>query len=848
MNKRLLFYIVFLITCTEVLAQSVTGLVVDNHKKPLEVVSVVLFEKSSKKPLAFTRTDSNGHFTLTYPSGKEGNLFFTLLGYAKDSIDIRHFKSGQTAVLKEQPFQIKSVEIKAPRISQRGDTLVYPVNIFKQVQDRSIADVIAKMPGLQVNNDGTIEYQGRRINKFYIEGMDMLGSKYSQVAENLSADKVKSVQVYENHQNVKMLRGLSFSEQAALNIVLKDDAKNVWQGVIDLGAGSSLKKNADFLCDSRFNSMLFSRKMQTFSMYKFNNTGAVLKEAINLRKIFGMGVPEASNFVENISLNVPDLNPTRTRMNQTHLLSSNWLFKTGKDSDLRFQLSGVFDENKVEEQVITEYTDIASDNRIAEYSNARSHNNSVSGELLYRVNSDRLFLTNNLNTNLSFDRGTGMALINGQKQEQYVKPQRRIVSDEFNMVNKLRNGKHLKSNAYLSYNYLPSKLLTGKGNMQELNQSSFSWGVTTTFSHPLGKINARYSLGNEGFTQHIEEKAQRLASDYVQHSTQASIGLYDQGERYSWDIRLPIGLLSQTFDGHNHLRVEFAPKATLTYKPNQHWDITSMYSYSERPRDGFALCTTPLFASYLFQRVGNGLYDYMKMHTASLNAAYKNVRYGLFASLRLGYNNRPDGMLYGHELDGIIYRSIATTHKRSSHTFYTTGRFTKDFGSKLSIGLTGYFSQTNSYNLVNDMPIPYRFRNINGSFSIGYRPCSWLSIEEKSFIFHTESKRDPSENTDAYSEHTNTFNHEFNLFITPKKWVIAWKNEFYHSNDKSASSNFFSDLSVAYKFKDSEISLCLNNLMNNSTYERRIIHSDYIVHTIHQLRPREFVIKYSFIL
>ena len=69
---------------------------------------------------------------------------------------------------------------------------------------------------------------------------------------------------------------------------------------------------------------------------------------------------------------------------------------------------------------MTEYTDIASDNRIAEYSNARSHSNYVSGELLYRVNSDRLFLTNKLNTNLSLDRGTGVAVVNGQEQNQYV--------------------------------------------------------------------------------------------------------------------------------------------------------------------------------------------------------------------------------------------------------------------------------------------------------------------------------------------------------------------------------------------------------------------------------------------
>lgn len=59
---------------------------------------------------------------------------------------------------------------------------------------------------------GTITYQGKQINKFYIEGLDLLGSKYSQASENISADKVKSVQVYERHQPVKLLRDVTFSD------------------------------------------------------------------------------------------------------------------------------------------------------------------------------------------------------------------------------------------------------------------------------------------------------------------------------------------------------------------------------------------------------------------------------------------------------------------------------------------------------------------------------------------------------------------------------------------------------------------------------------------------------------
>lgn len=173
MNKWLILFF-FLITYANAMAQSLSGWVVDIHDSPLEAVSVVLLDKSGKKPIAFTRTRSDGHFSLPDLKERAGAITFSMLGYAKDSIDVRHFHSGQTIKLKEQSYNIKEVQIKAPRIAQRGDTLTYLVDIFKQQQDRSIADVIAKMPGMQVNKDGTIEYQGRRINKFYIEGMDML--------------------------------------------------------------------------------------------------------------------------------------------------------------------------------------------------------------------------------------------------------------------------------------------------------------------------------------------------------------------------------------------------------------------------------------------------------------------------------------------------------------------------------------------------------------------------------------------------------------------------------------------------------------------------------------------------
>lgn len=72
--------------------------------------------------------------------------------------------------------------------------------------------------------------------------MDLLGGKYAQASDNIDAGKVKKVQVLERHQPIRALKDTKFSDQAALNIVLTDSAKNVWSHTFDLSTGASLTK------------------------------------------------------------------------------------------------------------------------------------------------------------------------------------------------------------------------------------------------------------------------------------------------------------------------------------------------------------------------------------------------------------------------------------------------------------------------------------------------------------------------------------------------------------------------------------------------------------------------------
>lgn len=366
-------------------AQTYKGKVVNESGKPLRSASVVLLADGGRTTLNFTRTAGDGSFTLS-ESSKDGkraeSILFSYIGYARDTISVKDFRQGQTIIMHEKSVIIKETKIRAPRVSQRGDTLTYLVNSFKQKQDRTIADVIKKMPGLQVGEDGTITYQGKQINKFYIEGLDMLGSKYSQASENISADKVKSVQVYERHQPVKLLRDVTFSDQAALNIVLTDDARNVWQGLADRSRNQSAERRRRAWRQPSHGYDV-SRKMQSISMYKYNNTGKDVMKEVHDRQSIENDAAVENSILGGIAMPAPSLDPVRTTFNNSNLLATNWLFKTHHGDDLRLQVSGLLDKTTQSQTTQTVYTDLADGNAIVKDVDATQHTSEISAELKY---------------------------------------------------------------------------------------------------------------------------------------------------------------------------------------------------------------------------------------------------------------------------------------------------------------------------------------------------------------------------------------------------------------------------------------------------------------------------------
>ena len=206
--RNLIFCLLAICLASSLHAQPRTweGKVTDATKHtPLQGASVTLCKADGKSILAFAITDEDGTFHLNADSTKaiQAVIRFSCLGYASVTRPVQPQDKTYRIALQPKEIQIKEVIVKAPKIRAQGDTIIYNVARFSKEGDRTIGDILKKLPGIQVADDGKISYQGTPINKFYIEGKDLLGGKYGIATNSISNQDVNSVEVMENHQPIK---------------------------------------------------------------------------------------------------------------------------------------------------------------------------------------------------------------------------------------------------------------------------------------------------------------------------------------------------------------------------------------------------------------------------------------------------------------------------------------------------------------------------------------------------------------------------------------------------------------------------------------------------------------------
>ena len=229
---------IFLFTGTTIKAQFIFSGLITNHLNQMVVsASVTLSDTLNGNILAYGISNAKGEYKIEITSSlKVFVIQVRAFNYATETRTIPNQTADYNFTLTPKPTELPNVVVKPNPISQKGDTINYVVSAFADQKDRSIADVLSKIPGIEVQTDGRVLYQGKPIQKYYIEGMDLLEGKYNLANQNLPHQSVSSVQILENHQPIRILDSLVATDRASLNIKLKNNITLTGSGRAGIGA------------------------------------------------------------------------------------------------------------------------------------------------------------------------------------------------------------------------------------------------------------------------------------------------------------------------------------------------------------------------------------------------------------------------------------------------------------------------------------------------------------------------------------------------------------------------------------------------------------------------------------
>lgn len=393
-RRTVAFLTVLTVAWSAALAQNrVSGKVSEKVSgEPVAGVNVMV-RQASGIILGYASTDKDGCYSIEYASsGDTLSVSVTGFNIGTQSRPIHGGGSNVDFVVEYARQKIRESKVSASPISRHKDTVTYYVENFRDSTDRSIGEVLKKLPGIQVTQSGGIKYQGKEINRFYIEGMDMLGGRYGVATNNIQAKDVAAVEVYENHQPVKVLQDWVKSDRAAINLKLKSGAKGTWNVILSGGAGYR-----PLLWSGEAVPMYFGKGFQTISTYKTNNTGDdVSRELVSHYD----GLDTGFSLLHVTEPQDPPVSEHRYLDNGIHAVSVNTISRLGEDTDLTADLSYVHDDQRSEGSSATTYHLPEGDPMTINENTGYGHRTDRIGlNLQFRTNNRKTYITERL----SFD-------------------------------------------------------------------------------------------------------------------------------------------------------------------------------------------------------------------------------------------------------------------------------------------------------------------------------------------------------------------------------------------------------------------------------------------------------------
>lgn len=291
MNNRYLLLFFLLMYSGWAAAQTrwtLKGKLADSSGVAIPNASVLLLDTKDSTLIEFFTSTTTGEFSfknLTLPSYL---LRVTHLSFSEYEALVNKPDLG-TIRLKTKGKDLNEVIVKGEKapVTMRHDTVEFNADSFKTRPNATVEELLKRLPGVEVESDGTVKAHGKEVQRILVDGKEFFGTDPKMATKNLAAEAIKAVQLFDRKSEQSRFSGVDDgTREKTINLELKEDFKKGIFGTGSAGYGSE-NRYAGRLNLNRFS------KDQQFSLIgtlnNINQQGFTMNDYFNFSAINSSG-------------------------------------------------------------------------------------------------------------------------------------------------------------------------------------------------------------------------------------------------------------------------------------------------------------------------------------------------------------------------------------------------------------------------------------------------------------------------------------------------------------------------------------------------------------------------------
>jgi hypothetical protein len=222
---------------------------VSDSDSPLAGATVILLHPRDSSLANFGATNAAGQFEIRNVPSNPYLLKITFVGHKTYSASVEPTAPvvdlGQIMMDVAQTRLDEVIIEDIVPVTVKKDTIEFNAKAFKTTQNATVEDLLKKMPGVEVDNDGTIRAQGEQVRRVTVDGKSFFGSDPKLATRNLPADAIKKVQMFDRKSDQATFSGIDDGQrEKTINLELKEEKRNGAFGTLQGGIGTDDRYSA----------------------------------------------------------------------------------------------------------------------------------------------------------------------------------------------------------------------------------------------------------------------------------------------------------------------------------------------------------------------------------------------------------------------------------------------------------------------------------------------------------------------------------------------------------------------------------------------------------------------------